>query len=280
MVDDATGDIGPVDRAARLLRDALVEGIRIDALGSDVAPLTRAEAYATQARCAALSAEPADGWKIAATSEAGQRHINVHGPLAGRIMRDRIYRDGDTVPLADNAMRLAEVEFVFVVGASLHARNAAYTDAEVEAAIAALHLGVELPSTRYADPTAVGELQLIADNACSGDFVMGPAAPDHWPDADLAATRVSIDIDSPAEARHADGIGSAVLGNPLRALTWLVNELSRHGLDLEAGQFVTTGTCCTPIPIEPGDHLVARFDALGTVECSFNLTTDRQKENP
>ena len=30
------------------------------------------------------------GWKIAATSEAGQKHINVDGPMAGRILA----RDG------------------------------------------------------------------------------------------------------------------------------------------------------------------------------------------
>jgi 2-keto-4-pentenoate hydratase len=281
MIGDDLIDVERVDRAARLLRRASLERTPLDALEPDLAPLTRAAAYAMQAHGALLSAQPVDGWKIAATSEAGQRHINVPGPMAGRIVRNHVYRDGDVVPLIDNAMLLAEVEFVFVMRHRLAARDATYTDGEVAEAVDRLHLGVELPSTRYVDPTSVGELQLIADNACSGDFVLGPEAAARWSETDLAATSVSIDVDGGSAARHAAGAGSAVLGHPMVALTWLVNELSRHGLDLEAGQFVTTGTCCTPVPVRPGEHLVAQFDALGTVECFFGPTTDNPvKENP
>jgi len=56
-----------------------------------------------------------------------------------------------------------------------------------------------------------------------------------------------------------------VLGDPLLALTWLANELSGLGLTLKKGEVVTTGTCVPPIPIAPGDTVVADFGALGTV---------------
>ena len=42
------------------------------------------------------------------------------------------------------------------------------------AAVAALHLGIEIPNSRYLDFTAVGAPQLIADNACADQFVLGP----------------------------------------------------------------------------------------------------------
>lgn len=265
-VKDGRGD----DRAARALRQAHLGRRQLVALDTDIAPRTRESAYRVQAQGAGLTADAIAGWKIAATSEAGRRHINVDGPMAGRIVRQRVYHDGDTVPLADNVMRLAEIEFVFVMDATLPAREATYSDADVAAAVGGLRLGIELPSTRYVDPTCVGELQLIADNACAGDFVMGPLASDHWRETDLAATVVAVDIAASTGPRRAEGIGSAVLGHPARALTWLVNELSRHSIDLEAGQFVTTGTCCAPVPIGPGDHITAHFDGLGSVECAFH----------
>jgi 2-keto-4-pentenoate hydratase len=56
-----------------------------------------------------------------------------------------------------------------------------------------------------------------------------------------------------------------VLGDPRTALTWLVNELRGLGLILEAGQFVTTGTCMKPLEIEPGDAVTADFGVLGAV---------------
>jgi 2-keto-4-pentenoate hydratase len=66
-----------------------------------------------------------------------------------------------------------------------------------------------------------------------------------------------------------EGSGAAVLGDPRVALTWLVNELSGLGITLEAGQFVTTGTCMTPLEIEPGDSASADFGVLGQISMRF-----------
>jgi len=60
-----------------------------------------------------------------------------------------------------------------------------------------------------------------------------------------------------------------VLGDPRVALTWLVNELSRHGMVCEAGQAVTTGTCRIPVAVKPGDDISADFGVLGRVHCRF-----------
>ena len=38
---------------------------------------------------------------------------------------------------------------------------------------------------------------------------------------------------------------------------------------LATGEVVTTGTCLAPIPIGPGDRLVADFGAIGKVEARF-----------
>jgi len=61
----------------------------LSALPDRLRPATREEGYAVQALLERHTDGPLFGWKIAATSEAGQKHINVAGPLAGRIMSDR-----------------------------------------------------------------------------------------------------------------------------------------------------------------------------------------------
>ena len=33
------------------------------------------------------------GWKIAATSSSGQKHIGVSEPLAGRIFKEKVYQN-------------------------------------------------------------------------------------------------------------------------------------------------------------------------------------------
>jgi 2-keto-4-pentenoate hydratase len=64
-------------------------------------------------------------------------------------------------------------------------------------------------------------------------------------------------------------LGSNVLGDPRIALTWLVNELSAIGVTLSAGKIVTTGTCLTPLEIQPADIVSMDFGLLGQVSCRF-----------
>ena len=69
----------------------------LEELPADLRPKDRAEAYQVQTYIEEFSAKPLYGWKIAATSIAGQRHIGVDGPLAGRILAERVIADGGWV---------------------------------------------------------------------------------------------------------------------------------------------------------------------------------------
>lgn len=252
--------------AADLLWRAWQEGRRIPALPEALRPATRAEGYAVQAHLESRSAQPLFGWKIAATSAAGQRHIGVDGPLAGRLLREMVFADGAELPFGANAMRVAEAEFAFRMARTLPPRSAPYAQEEVLDAVAAMHLAIEVPDSRFEDFAAAGAAQLIADDACAHQFVLGPEARGDWRGMDLAAHRVRGIVAGRCER---EGCGANVLGDPRIALTWLANELSRHGIPLAGGQVVTTGTCVVPLEIRPGDRVVADFGALGSVSLRF-----------
>ena len=206
------------------------------------------------------------GWKIAATSVPGQRHIGVDGPMAGRLLAERAFRSGAELPLAGNLMRVAEPEFAFGFGRDLAPRAAPYTVAEVLDAVASLHPAIEVPDSRYADFAHAGEPQLIADNACANDLVIAPAAAVPWRTLDLVTHRVSAQV----VGRYVrEGRGAAVLGDPRVALTWLVNELSGIGEALRAGQVVITGTCMASLEIQEGDEVRVDFGVLGSVSARF-----------
>jgi 2-keto-4-pentenoate hydratase len=242
-------------------------GGRIGALPGEHRPATREEGYAIQARLERRSAFPLFGWKIAATSKAGQTHIAVDGPLAGRLLAERVFESGSRLPFGNNHMRVAEAEFAFRMAADLPPRATRYAVDEVLASVASLHPAIEIPDSRYLDFTAVGAAQLIADNACAHDFVLGAAAPDAWRSIDLRAHRAAGSVAGHLER---EGIGLNVLGDPRKALTWLVNELSQLNLTVRAGQVVTTGTCLVPLPISPGDRVLCDFGELGAVNVSFD----------
>lgn len=253
-------------RASELLVGHWRAGTVLEALPAGLRPASRAEGYAIQSCLEGPGAAPLRGWKIAATSVAGQRHIGVDGPLAGRLLANMVHGDGASLEFGANRMRVAEPEFAFRIGRDLAPRAAPYEVAEVLAHVAALHVAIEVPDSRFADFVVAGAAQLIADNACAHQFVLGPEAPPRWRDIDLAAHVVHARAgDLPLR----EGRGANVLGDPRIALAWIANELSRHGVVLAAGQFVTTGTCMTPLEVSPGDAVEADFGFLGKVSLRF-----------
>lgn len=237
-------------------------GTVMEALPERARPRDRAEGYAAQAHLERRAAQPRAGWKIAATSLAGQRHINVDGPIAGRVLAGTLRPDGATVDIATNRMRVAEPEFAFRFGQAVPPRAEPYTADEALARVSDLHLAIEIPDSRFAEFTRVGGPSLIAENACARELVLGAPVAAPWRGLDLAAHAVEGTV---AGRYSRAGSGANVLGDPRRALAWCVNELSQLGIGIAAGEFVTTGTCAVPLEIVPGDLVRMDFGALGQV---------------
>lgn len=247
--------------------NAWQNGQDLDQLPDNLRPTTAEDGYAIQAHFEEMTTHPLYGWKIAATSIAGQTHINVPGPIAGRLLAEHVYPDGGEIPFRHELLAVMEPEFAFRFGQDLPPKPSAYTRDEVLAAVESLHPALELPNTRFRDVTEAGEAQIAAEAACAGTFVLGPAAPESWRNLDLKDHQVTAHIN---DTERFVGIGSNVLGDPRDALLWLVNKASSLGITLAAGQIVTTGTCLPPPPIKAGDHMRADFGVLGQVSASFS----------
>jgi 2-keto-4-pentenoate hydratase len=252
--------------AAKTISDHWRDGTKLECLDASIRPKDRAEGYAIQAELAKHSTGRLFGWKIAATSEAGQKHINVSGPLAGRIFAEKVITDGGKASMKGNDMRVGEAEFAFRFARDLPPRAEPYSVQEVLEAVGTLHPAIEIPDSRFADFVSAGEAQLIADNACAHLFVLGQATGADWRGRDLIDERPVVTLRGEQHVGH----GKNVLGDPRVALTWCVNELRALGITLHAGEVVTTGTCCTPLPIRAGDVFAADFGVLGKVSVGFS----------
>jgi len=258
-------DRDQIASASRTLRDHWRAGTKLDGLDPSQRPSDRREAYAIQAELERNSPAKLFGWKIAATSAAGQKHINVPGPMAGRILEETLIADGGTASMAGNEMRVAEPEFAFRMRVDLPPRGAPYMVDDVLNAVATLHPAIEIPDSRFAECVKAGEAQIIADNACAHLFVLGAPTEANWRALDLVEEKPEIIL----RGRQYVGHGRNVLGDPRIALTWLANELRELGLTLRAGEVVTTGTCHPPLPIQSGDQVAADFGLIGKVSVGF-----------
>ncbi len=247
--------------AADVLWAARTSGQRIAELPADIRPHDAAAGVAAQLALGA-HAGPMYGWKIAATTTAGQAHIGVTGPLPGLLFERFRHEPGEVLASDDMHMRVVEAEFAFRMG-----RDVA-PDAGPDAVLAAvdgLHLAVEVPDSRFVRYETVGAPQLLADCACAGRFVLGPEVPG-WADLDLSTWGTAVWING---EEVATGSGGNVMGDPRTALAWLAADLRSYDCGLRAGEIVTTGTTTAPVPVGPGDEVRADFGELGEVAFRF-----------
>jgi 2-keto-4-pentenoate hydratase len=258
-------DKDQIAAASRTLSDHWRAGTKLSNLQAAQRPRDRREGYAIQAEIEKFSSGKLFGWKIAATSEAGQKHINVDGPMAGRILPETVLPDGGTASMAGNEMRVGEPEFAFRMHADLPPRSTPYSVQQVLDAVGTLHPAIEIPDSRFADFVSAGPAQIIADNACAHLFVLGAATSADWRALDLVEQKPVIKLCGQQYVGH----GKNVLGDPRVALAWLANELSQLGVTLKAGEVVTTGTCHPPLPIQSGDVFEADFGEIGKVSVKF-----------
>src|SRR5262249_51786563 len=147
--------------------------------------------YAVQDAMAAACGQPTGGWKIAATSAAGQRHIGASEPLGGRLFADSILKSGAVLPATPMLMRVMEAEVAFRIGRNLDPRPTAYTLQEVCAAVADMHVAIEVPDARFEDFDKAGPPQIAADDAYASWFILGPKVAG-WEGVDLPRHPVRV----------------------------------------------------------------------------------------
>ncbi|MCU0757832.1 MAG: fumarylacetoacetate hydrolase family protein [Steroidobacteraceae bacterium] len=248
--------------ASRLLQ-VRRRGPVLDDVPADVRPPSVAAAYAVADEVVAALVPALGrvaGYKVGATSAAGQKALGLEEPFYGRCFASRIlrsqgrWRDG-------RAGDSVEAEVGVLLARPLPPRPEAYTEAEVRAAIGRVLPLLEINRPAYARPFEIGGRCLIADNGVTQALVRGVRglAPGR---RNFARERVVLSIGGREVAR---GSADVVLGDPLRALHWLANALSARGRGLAAGDLVATGAMTPPIPIVAGDTVVARYSSLGTV---------------
>jgi 2-keto-4-pentenoate hydratase len=253
-----------IQEATATLWRAWSSGRALDALPPDLRPDNLDEGYAIQ-RALDEEAGPAAGWKIAATSKAGQEHLGASGPMVGRLYEAQRREPGSALSVSGMRMRSAEPEFAFVLAQDVAPRSQAPSVDEILSAVGALVLAIEVPDSRFTDFTQVGVPSLVADAMCGGYFIAGPPVAD-WRSLDLAT--------QPARLRCAGrevsaGSGANVLGDPREALRWMAGEVLGRGWPLRAGEIVLTGASAAPVGVHAGDALEAVFDGLGSVDVEF-----------
>jgi 2-keto-4-pentenoate hydratase len=258
-----------VSDSSELLAQARINHKRLTELPAPIRPTTPSEAYAIQDalvdQLLAHYGGTVIGYKVACTNVTAQRQLNVDAPFSGRLLSAFFFESPARVQAGQFFMRVVEAEFAFEMARDLPSTTAPRSREEIAAAVKGVLPGIEIVDSRFDDWITIGAPSLIADNACNAAWVKGSLVTD-WQAVDLAAQAVRVTVNGKVLR---EGSGSNVLGQPLNALEWLVNNLSARGLGLKAGQYVTTGVTTEVYMAERGDRITADFGSVGSVDLEF-----------
>jgi 2-keto-4-pentenoate hydratase len=264
MVIPARTSAGPTDavlRRARALYEARRTGVPIPPLTDEDPTLGVADGYAVQEQLVAMllaDGEEIIGYKVGLTSAAMQRSIGVDSPDYGPVFASTKVRDGGELSLTGRIAPRAEAEIVFVLRSEL--RGPGVTVERARAAVAGAVAGMEIVDSRIAD-WRIELADTVADLASNGALVVSDRV---VPIDDFDPRLVGMVLSRNGEVAGT-GVGAVALGDPVAVVAWLANTLGEHGVALEAGHLVMTGSLHAPLPLAAGDVFIAEFDRLGAV---------------
>jgi 2-keto-4-pentenoate hydratase len=201
------------------------------------------------------------GHKIGLTSRAMQEQFHIESPDYGYLLDDMFWSSGDEVAFGFIQPRI-EPEIAVILGEDIADPRASRE--QVAAAVRAVAPALEIIDSRIAN-WRIKLVDTIADNASSAGVILGPESP--WTgQPDLRRVLCQFYLN---DELVGSGDGSAVMGDPLEAVSWLARLLIAKGRQLRADEIVIPGALTGAVAIERGDTVRATFEGIGSVSCAF-----------
>lgn len=152
-----------------------------------------------------------------------------------------------------------EAEVAYRLGRDLPARDRAYADEEIAAAVMEVVVAIEICDTRLADWGTAPDLWKLADFQNNAALVVGSGTT-QWRAIDFTAQRAELLVDG---TPLVDLAGGHPFGNPFRLMPWIVAHCGRWWGGLKAGDAITTGSWGGVHYVEPECEVRARFAGIG-----------------
>ncbi|MEC5404917.1 fumarylacetoacetate hydrolase family protein [Paraburkholderia sp. MPAMCS5] len=254
--------MSPITEYATLLDTAALNGEAVEQFDRE-GRLSLDDAYAIQAAsiaCRIARGERRVGVKMGFTSRAKMIQMGLSDVIWGRLTSSMQIEEDTSVDFGRFIHPRVEPEIAFILKAPLAGD---VTAPEALAAVEAIAPALEIIDSRYRDFKFTLP-EVIADNASSSGFVIGPW---HDPHVDFSNLGMVMKIDGrPAQI----GSSAALLGHPLRSLVAAARLSAQAGEPLQAGWIVMAGGATPAEWVHLGQYVSVEVERLGSA--GFRVT--------
>ncbi len=225
---------------------------------------TMEDAMLIQASVFKQFGSPSMGWKIGATNKPTQNMFNIKAPFFAPMADIGLMKSGDDLKKID-AVGGCEPEYGFKLAQDYPAKGEEINVETATAAIEDVYLVIEIIGRCIGNTDYANGIGIAMDFGGNTAFVVGPKLV-NWQEQDLANAKVESIVDGDVVAT---GNGHSAMDDPVNSVVWLAKQLVAQGKQIKAGEWVSTGTCTTPVPAKVGTTYTAKFGAFGEVSINF-----------
>ena len=206
------------------------------------------------------------GKKIGCTSKAAQSQMNVSEPFYGNLFSRYSSQNVKKLNSKYFFEPFAEPEISFRIKDDIDISKAPYSIDNIYNLLDGILCSIEIVDFRFQKPLAnIGAKNLISTNGAS-DYWLHNDKIFKIDEIDLNNFEVSFFIDNKLQEK---GNTKNVLDNPLNAVLWLINTLSKKGEPMLKHQFISSGSCTKAYKLNRSSKIKADFGKLGTIEFQY-----------
>lgn len=223
--------------------------------------------YVIQDQAIGLNGGTIAGWKVGRIWPPREQQYGSNR-LAGPIFASGVVQaDGDTplaMPVFVGGFGAVEAEFIFALG-EIDPAKTHYSLADAAAAVASVHVGIEIASSPLAAINDLGPAVTVSDFGNNHGLIVGPAIAD-WQKAGIDDWPIEVTIDGISVGT---GFSREFPDGTLGSVRFLLELLARRGIAVPAGTLISSGAITGVHPIAVGQGSTARFGDRASLYCTI-----------
>ncbi len=251
---------------AKKLTDARLEASPIEQISKEFKDFSVEDAYKIQdmgSQHRFDKGESLRGYKMGLTSKAKREQMDLDSPLYGFLTNKMEISNEGNFSMEGMIHPKVEPEIAFLLKRDV---NSPMSLEDAIDSCSAVYPALEVLDSRYTQFKYFSLEDVIADNASSSHFVLGPELKD-FNKLDFENLKMEMFING-----ELSQVGSSkdISGNPFQSLVELSHLATSRGVSLKEGQIVLAGAATAAVMMESGMNCLLKVEGIGEVGFSIN----------
>lgn len=211
------------------------------------------------------------GYKVGLVTKEAQERSGVTNPIRGVLLQRMLLPNRAEVAADYGVNPLVEADLIVTVRD--RSINSAATPLDVARGLKEVIAFIELPDSLISTNQKVTGNLLTAVNVGARLGVQGERLPiKATPEFVEAFGKMAITLSDGTGQEHGKATGSMILGNPLNAVLWLIEDLRKSRKELQPGDLISLGSV-RAVPPQPGQTYTVKYDGLpgGPISVSVKI---------